>query len=226
MTVFIMGDTHWGVGDEQKVIDLKAKSEDTVIICGDAGIVWYNQKKKNKAIKQIAQLPFTVVYALGNHENYHALKCGIYPEVIYNGAKCHKIAENCYQVENGEFMELEGKVYWFCGGAASTDKHSRIEKVDWWSEEVPKDWQINQFYDKVLEKGKVDYIISHQCPQWVEKELFRSWWDYTAHDDYYLTKMFDEVYEEVEFTHWYCGHHHVDQTFEKCTVLYDNMVEI
>ena len=226
MAVFCMGDTHYGAcGDEEKLLCLEAKPEDFAIICGDAGFVWYGDDaadgRDKMVLDTINALGFTVCFVDGNHENHHALN--LYPVVEFHGGKAHKLRDNVYHLMRGEIFDFESKTYWTFGGAASVDKLRRTPGISWWPEEVPSNEEIMYGFDKVMTVGKVDYIITHQIPQFVKEDLF---YYFTDLDDLYMTKMFNEVYNNVEFKHWYSGHLHVDREYDKVRILYNDVIKI
>ena len=175
MAVYVMGDTHYGAcGDEEKLLCLEAKPEDFAIICGDAGFVWYGDDSADGRDKivldTISALGFTVCFVDGNHEHHHALN--LYPVVEFHGGKAHKLRDNVYHLMRGEIFDFEGKTYWTFGGAASVDKIRRTPGISWWPEEVPSNEEIMYGFDKIMAAGKVDYIITHQIPQFVKEDLF------------------------------------------------------
>ena len=226
MAVFCMGDTHYGAcGDEEKLLCLEAKPEDFAIICGDAGFVWYGDDaadgRDKMVLDTINALGFTVCFIDGNHENHHALN--LYPVVEFHGGKAHKLRDNVYHLMRGEIFDFEGKTYWTFGGAASVDKIRRTPGISWWPEEVPSNEEIMYGFDKVMATGKVDYIITHQIPQFVKEDLF---YYFTDLDDLYMAKMFNEVYNNVEFKHWYSGHLHCDRSWDKVRILYNDVIKI
>ena len=47
--------------------------DDTVIITGDCGGVWFGDSRDDETLDWLERLPFTLVYVCGNHENYDAL---------------------------------------------------------------------------------------------------------------------------------------------------------
>lgn len=79
--IFVTGDTH---GDfyrfslEEFPEQKEMTRDDTMIICGDFGGVWCgderdNEELDNEELDKLAQLPFTIVFVSGNHENFDAL---------------------------------------------------------------------------------------------------------------------------------------------------------
>lgn len=55
---------------------------DYVIICGDFGGVWAGSKKERQTLDWLEDLPFTVLFVSGNHENFDLLKkLPVYPHL-------------------------------------------------------------------------------------------------------------------------------------------------
>ena len=116
------------------------------------------------------------------------------------------------------------------GGAESTDKENRTIGINWWSQEVPSYADMDKALDSLENHDwKVDYIISHNCPERVGMRFI------TEHNaqGLYNTKINDPVsnflqyvVEKAEFKHLYYGHWHEDWTWDKYTLLYQNVKEI
>ncbi len=49
--------------------------DDYMIVCGDFGGVWFGDKRDNAQLDELEQLPFTVLFVGGNHENYGVVQC-------------------------------------------------------------------------------------------------------------------------------------------------------
>lgn len=227
MAVFCLGDTHFGagVGDEEKLLCLEAKPEDFAIICGDAGFVWYGDDaadgRDKMVLDTINALGFTVCFIDGNHENHHALN--LYPVVEFHGGKAHKLRDNVYHLMRGEIFSFEGKTYWTFGGAASVDKIRRTPGISWWPEEVPSMEEMEHGLETLASHGnKVDYIITHQAPKWVNEILYRDNWL----DDRDLQNLFDIIYLDNKFEAWFCGHHHMSKQYGNLYILYNNIFKI
>ncbi|MBR7085512.1 MAG: metallophosphoesterase, partial [Oscillospiraceae bacterium] len=72
--VYITGDMHgeWERFKEKAIRQLK--KEDTLIICGDFGFIWDGSKKEKQVLKKMSELPFTVAFLDGCHENFDLLE--------------------------------------------------------------------------------------------------------------------------------------------------------
>ncbi|MEG0091433.1 MAG: hypothetical protein RSA20_06405, partial [Oscillospiraceae bacterium] len=113
--VFITGDTH---GELERFNDKQLKPlkiGDTLIILGDFGFVWNNDKAEAKVLKKLAKLPYKILFIDGRYENFGALSS--YPEKTYLGARAREICTGkIYYIQRGEILEIEGKTILCFGG--------------------------------------------------------------------------------------------------------------
>ena len=224
--IFITGDTH-GTHDFDK---LKIFAEehpeltrnDYMIIAGDFGGVWSSHTIRDD-LKPYKELPFTVLFVDGNHENHTLLDA--YPVEIWNGGKVHIIAENIIHLMRGQIFIIDGKTFFTFGGATSIDKAWRTEGISWWSQEVPTDDDIVEANRNLEKVGfKVDYIITHSCD---ERALYypplsTSLFQKGVFPENKILSYFEDT---VKYKHWYFGHYHLDGDLtERKTVLYQKIV--
>lgn len=171
--------------------------------------------------------------------------------VDFHGGKAHKIRENIYHLMRGHIFDLCGKKFFAFGGASSHDikdgilnpddykntkeliktynkltqdgKLVRINHLSWWEQEMPSE-EEKQFAKSNLQKhnNKVDYIITHCCPQSIASLMSHGFY---KPDN--LTKYFEELKSTVEFKTWFFGHYHDDQKIlENFMVLYHQILRI
>lgn len=232
--IYVTGDTHGNFErfDKDGVPELYAGTEKKyMIICGDFGGIWddsYNNLKKIQALKQ---LPFTILFIDGNHENFDLLKC--YERVDYMGGKAHKIADNIYHLMRGYVFEIEGKKLFCMGGARSHDiqdgvldranfkddvtfmetwqkwyfenRRFRVNHYSWWKEEMPTKVEMERGLQSLKAVGyKVDYVITHSLPSKVLRAM-----GYEDTEDN-ITTYFDQLVDKLEFGVWFSGHYHID----------------
>ena len=218
--IYITGDTH-GINDFEKLIHHEFKKEDYLIICGDCGIVW-NQDKLPIYIKFYEELNCTVLFVDGNHENFSLLNK--FPIKNYLGGKVHVISDNIYHLMRGEVFTIEGFTFLAFGGADSIDKHLRKENISWWEEERPTLNDIDNAL-KNLEKHKnnVDYIITHTCD---EKTLYNKCFR-SINAKIYPSNTYLNFLEQINYKKWFFGHYHLDQEIdEKKRCLYHDIIYI
>lgn len=206
--------------------------DDVVIVCGDFGI-WNGGSEEEWWLKWLSRKKFTIAFVDGNHENFDRLYDDEFPIVDFHGGKAHKIKVNIYHLMRGEIFDFDGKKFWCFGGAQSHDikdgildlndfktakefydaikwwsksgKMFRINHVSWWKEELPSEDEMSHGIEMLNKHGnKVDYIITHCCPQIVATLM-----GYKSPD--VETQYFNEIATKTEFKHWYYGHYHYER---------------
>ena len=192
------------------------------------------------------QKPFTVLFVDGNHENFDRLNK--YPVIDLHGGKAHQIKENIYHLMRGELFDLCGKKVFAFGGARSHDiadgildpaeyknwkqeakkwdrneKMYRIKGLSWWEQELPSNEELLHELQTLENCGyKVDFIVSHCCPQSIASILS----DKFLKPDI-LTSYFDKILEATKFNHWFFGHYHDNRNiYGKFHLLYDQIVKV
>ena len=156
-------------------------------------------------------LPFTVLFVDGNHENFDLLFS--YPISQWNGGKVHIIRSDIIHLMRGQIFELKGNTIFTFGGATSIDKYMRTEGLTWWALEMPTHEELDEGIANLKRyNNKVDYIITHSCG---ERALM-----YPP----LRTRNFQMGrYPEK----WYFGHYHLDGRLnDKMTVLYQEIVPL
>lgn len=229
--IYCTGDTHgnWNrfstdIFPEQK----EMTRDDFVIICGDFGL-WADTKEEKHWLDWLNNKPFTTLFIDGNHENFTRLN-NEFEVVGFHGGKAHKVRDNIYHLIRGYVFDICDKKIFTFGGAKSHDiddgiidpanfktkkdfqeeyKHwvkagkiFRVNNVSWWKEEMPTAEEM-AFGLKTLaaHNFKVDFIITHCCPQ----QVVSMFSPYKADE---LTEYFDAVAEKTKFKKWFFGHYH------------------
>ena len=224
--------------------------DDFVIVCGDFGL-WHDSGQERYWLNWLNEKSFTLLFVDGNHENFDRLYGGEFEVVDFLGGQAHKIRESVYHLMRGNVFNLGGKKVFAFGGASSHDikdgilepddyaslldlkneykrltssgKMVRINHLSWWAEEMPSKEEMN-FGLNTLQKhnNKVDFIVSHCCPQHIASLFSHGLY---KHDE--LTSYFDEVASNTEFSKWFFGHYHDDRAvYDQYIMLYDQIVQI
>lgn len=224
--IFITGDTH----REENFLKLKVFAEknqnltkkDYMIIAGDFGGVW-SEKTLEKDLDMYSELPFTVLFVDGNHENFDLLNA--YPISIWNGGKVHIIRDDIIHLMRGQIFKIEGKTFFAFGGATSYDRATRrANDTGWWKEERPTFEEMDEGFLNLDKVGyKVDYIVTHSCD---EKAL---WYPplrqgTTMMERYPENDILSNFEDRVTYSHWYFGHFHMDADLtDKKTILFNEI---
>ncbi|PWJ69428.1 Icc-related predicted phosphoesterase [Ruminococcaceae bacterium R-25] len=227
--IFITGDTHcdydWHKLNTTNFPEQKnLTKDDYVIITGDFGGVWGQDKTDKYIIKTYEKRNFTTLFVDGNHENHDALDG--YPIEEWHGGKIHRISNTVIHLMRGQVYEIGGKTFFTMGGAQSTDKIYRKEGVSWWARELPSDEEYSEAISN-LEKHdfKVNFIVTHCAPEdyayyYTDLDISRKINKMTT----FLSGLITEY--DISFDGWYFGHYHEDIDFDNFHCLYQRVVEI
>lgn len=236
--IYITGDTHCDFTrfSESNFPEQKDMTKnDVVIICGDFGGIWeqHENRKEKARFQSLTDLPFTLVFCDGNHENFERLNR--YPETEWMGGKVHVIREGLYHLERGECYTIEGKKFFVFGGAPShdisdgildpadftddiygTDFQEAYEKLvnaramfrvkghSWWPEEIPSDAEYAHGLETLEKIGHtVDFIITHEGPAEDIAQFFGGNFDINP-----VMQYLQKIKETTRYKHWFFGHHH------------------
>lgn len=75
--IYVTGDCHGNFRRFQSEYfpeQANMTKDDTVIITGDFGGVWFSDSRDDETLDWLERLPFTLAFVCGNHENYDALE--------------------------------------------------------------------------------------------------------------------------------------------------------
>ncbi len=228
--VYITGDTH---GEFDRIADFCAEycttEEDVLIILGDVVLNYYLDERDTERKYEVAQLPITLLCVHGNHEERPYNISG-YEEKKWNGGRVWYEEEypNILFAEDGEIYDLEGNTVMAIGGAYSVDKHYRLYYgLPWFPSEQP-DKATKEYVEKQLEKvkWKVDYIVSHTCPEKYEPtDFFLPTIDQSTVDKS-TEKWLDKLEEKLDYKRWYFGHFHCDCDICSATAMFNEIVAL
>lgn len=245
--IYITGDTH---GDFSRFFHVEFADPNSltrdnyVIICGDFGGIWLGDERDNERVGELEDLPFTVLFVSGNHENFEAL--AKYPVVEWNGGKVQYIRPNVIHLMRGQVFTIEGHTFFTMGGAASHDISGgilelddpefemkywflrrnralfRINHLTWWKEEMPSDEEYEEAVRNLeAHNWVVDYIITHCGPNEVIDIYSKKFY---GHDR--LTDFLEEVRKKTQYKRWYFGHYHDNLDIGNHSMLYEMIVPL
>lgn len=257
--IYCTGDCHGDFKRFNKKNRLKLKydlmEDDYVIICGDFGFLWIEDKEFQYNLDWMERLPFTILWVQGNHENYNMIKQ--YPIEMWNGGKVrHIIKDKIILLERGQIFNIQGSTFFTFGGASSHDisggildrndpefrakrerayllqKPFRILNEEWWTEELPSEEELQEGLNNLEKCGfKVDYVISHCVSNRIQHKLetyYENVLDYqNVLQQDILTDYFDMLEDKLIYKHWFCGHYHEDYEVDDMhTVMYYRIVSL
>lgn len=221
MRLIICGDWH-GTLEINKIPDKEIlNTADYIIQLGDFGLIWNNPQidAEKYWLNYLNELKPKVLFIAGNHENFDLLKK--YPVIDFLSGKAAQISENIFWLQNGNIFKFGKLKAWAFGGGLSIDKQNRIIGKSWWPDEIP-DYSEMEFGLSELEKvnNKVDIVFTHTVPKIIINFLGINY----LKDP--VSEYLENVYNRIEFKHWYAGHLHLDKKLEffNFTLLYDDIV--
>ena len=226
--IYITGDTH-GQNDFAKLILFACRhteltKKDYMIIAGDFGAVW-DAKTLEKDLRFYEELPFTVLFIDGNHENFDLLDA--YPVEMWKGGKVHFIKPTIIHLMRGQVFEIEGKTIFTFGGATSIDRYMRQVHLSWWSREMPSFEELDEGLVNLKRyNNRVDYIVTHSCDEkalWYPPLRTRIY-QMSVYPENQILSNFEDI---VTYKHWYFGHYHMDGDLtDKKTVLFQQILPL
>lgn len=215
MKTFLCGDTH-GSHDIHKLNtknfpeQRELTKDDVVIQLGDFGNYWWGDKEEKYWLDWLTRKKFTFAFLDGNHEN-HEMIWELPTETRWGGTvhvDKRKYGEIIY-LKRGEIYTINNKKFLVVGGATSIDKHLRTEGKDWWATEELSQSDIDNTLDNLdLHKRKVDYVLSHTCPE----SLVLDFCENPIRRNDSVAKFLEHVDNITEFQSWHFGHFHRDWT--------------
>lgn len=235
--IYIIGDTH-GENEYWKMSNREFESQgfskptenDTLVHVGDLGLIWdppNNITKPELHLKKWTDSkPWTLLTAGGNHENWDRVLQ--LPQVPWPGGEiAYKYTDNVFYAIRGGTYEIEGKTFFFMGGASSHDKAYRKEYVSWWPDEIPSMKEFDKGVRALDEVNmEVDYVITHTMP-W---EVVHQMGFYKVEQcpvSGYLNQL---LRFGLKFKKWYGGHFHkdveIDTPYGSFQCVYDKIIKI
>lgn len=206
--VYVTGDTH---GDPERLSRCALKmleANDTLIICGDFGFIWNDDKREQKLLNSLAKRKYNICFVDGTHENFTLLNK--YPVKEWNGGSVHEIRQNILHLMRGQLFNIDGLSIFTMGGGESPDIDVRFETASWNRDEIPTQTELLAGAEHLDSVGcSVDVIITHEPPSKIKGFLKLSETDQirvTA-----LNSYFDELSATCNFKHWFFGSLHMDK---------------
>jgi len=187
--VLVVGDTHGDFTNLNKVIE--EFTPHLVLSTGDFGC--WDIKGMGAAILPRGS---RVVFVDGNHENHEVLRQ--LRRTVHNQKKPIFVIPQVYYAPRGTILSVNGKSILMMGGADSVDKAMRIEGRDWFPDEQITSHDINS-----VPKCKIDVIISHCAPPFVEDAM-----ELEPIGKGQSSTMLEFLFDAFKPKKWFFGHYH------------------
>ena len=235
MNLFFLGDCHGSAHSIEQfyanyIKDTpKEKEENWLILLGDAGFLYYLNKKDDALKKAVSRLPIKYFVIRGNHEARASNVASIYPdkweqvELFENTCWREKEYPNIYYArDDGGIYWIEGRKILVIPGAYSVDKHYRLQQGWTW---FPDEQMTQAEMDKMFEENDgndFDLVLSHTCPyRYRPTDLFLSVIDQSTVDTS-MEQFMDKLHDHIWFGVWLWAHYHADRVEAPyCEILFN-----
>lgn len=237
---FITGDKHRHFDRVKEFCrEMNTRCKDVLIILGDAGFNYYDDKRDDDLKKELSALDITLFCLHGNKEN-RPQNVGTYGIRSFCGGKVYYEPKypNIYFAIDGEIYTFEGKKYMVVGGAHSVDKMRCLEKgIPFWYDEMPDD-AVKATVELNLqnERNKIYGMMTHTCPiNYLPTEMFLSTRQnagikrkprkskfkkpFKPDIDRSTEIWLGELEKKLNYEVWFCGHYHIDKQIGKVRML-------
>lgn len=218
---------------------MNTRRKDVLIILGDAGFNYYDDKRDDELKKEISALNITLFCLHGNKEN-RPQNVGTYGIRSFYGGKVYYEPKypNIYFAIDGEIYTFEGKKYMVVGGAHSVDKMRCLEEgTPFWYDEMPND-SVKATVEQKLrnEENKIYGMMTHTCPiDYLPTEMFMSTRQnasikrtsrkakskklFKPDIDRSTEIWLGEIEKKLDYEVWFCGHYHIDKQIDKVQMM-------
>jgi len=238
---FITGDKHRQFYKVKEFCrQMKTRRKDVLIILGDAGFNYYDDKRDDELKQEISTLSITLFCLHGNKEN-RPQNVGTYGIRSFCGGKVYYEPKypNIYFAIDGEIYTFEGKKYMVVGGAHSVDKLRCLEEgTPFWNDEMPDD-TVKKTVEQNLqnENNKIYGMMTHTCPvDYLPTEMFMSTRQnasikrkksrkvkskklFKPDIDRTTEIWLGEIEKKINYEVWFCGHYHIDKQIDKIQMM-------
>lgn len=233
---YITGDKHRNFTYVKKFCkDMKTTRKDVLIVLGDAGFNYYDDKRDDKLKAEISALDITLFCLHGNKEN-RPQNVGTYGIRDFCGGKVYYEPKhpNILFAIDGEIYTFDGRKYMVVGGAHSVDKNRCLElNKPFWPDEMPDD-ETKAKVEKRLatENNNIYGMLTHTCPiDYLPIEMFMSTRQNAAIKrkprkakskklfkpdiDRSTEEWLGKIEKQLDYKIWFCGHYHIDKKQDK-----------
>lgn len=237
---FITGDKHRDFSRVKAFCrDMNTRRKDVLIVLGDSGFNYYEDKHDDQLKSEITALNITLFCVYGNKEN-RPQNVGTYGIRSFCGGKVYYDPKypNIFFAIDGEIYTFEGKKYMVVGGAHSVDKMCCLEEDrPYWTDEMPSD-KIKAEVEKKLEaeNNQIYGMLTHTCPiDYLPTEMFLSTRQNAAIKrkprkakpkkvfkpdiDRSTEEWLGAIEKKLDYQIWFCGHYHTDKQIDKVTMM-------
>jgi len=219
--ILVTGDIH---GDVKRFSDKRIKKlrkGDTLLICGDLGLIWDGSEKEKRVLKRLGKRKYNILFVEGAHENFDELEK--YPTDEWNGGTVRVISGNLRQLIRGGVFSVEGKRVFAFGGGSGEENGGKAPCGEAAAAryELASGEELAVSDRNLAECGNVvDYVVTYEPPVTMAEFL-----DQRVKATDTVGVYLDRKRGELKFTQWFFGKHHMNKQIPpKFTALFDNVI--
>ena len=226
---FVTGDTHRDFERIEEICIYEDTTiDDVIIILGDVGINYYGEPYDWDIKEELSEYEVTLFCIYGNHEK-RPENISSYEEKEWRGGIVYWEPDypNLLFAKDGEIYELDGYRCIVIGGANSIDKHLRKRGIDWWEDEQASEEIMARVEEQLAaENWRIDIVLSHTCPySYMPMDAFLPNIPQQSIDNT-MEKWLDTIEKRLDYSRWYCGHFHTDQSAGDIKFLWHEYTEL
>lgn len=241
---FVTGDKHRNFDKVKSFCrDMNTRRKDVLIVLGDTGFNYFDDKRDDKLKKEISQLNITLFCLHGNKEN-RPQNISTYGVRSFCGGKVlyEPKYPSIFFAIDGEIYTFEGKKYMVVGGAHSVDKLRCLEYgTPFWDDEMPDEKTKNTVERNLQnEDNKIYGMLTHTCPiKYLPTEMFvstrqnasikrkprkvKSKKFFKPDIDRSTEEWLGDLEKKIDYQVWLCGHYHIDKQIDKINMLFNDI---
>ena len=201
--IYVTGDLHGDLKRFKQRKIKRLKKDDTLIVCGDFGFVYAEDKQEEKALKWLSKRKYNVLFVDGAHDKTELLEK--YELCDLAGSKARRINERVYMLLRGNVYTIEDKRI-FAFGSGLSESYNIISDIissDAGSLPTAEETQ-NGIENLASVDNQVDYIVTYDAPVSAKTYIGEA-----NHNG--LNTYFEDIYKLANFKCWYFGRYHKDK---------------
>ena len=201
--IYVTGDLHGDLKRFKQRKIKRLKKDDTLIVCGDFGFVYAEDKQEEKALKWLSKRKYNVLFVDGAHDKTELLEK--YELCDLAGSKARRINERVYMLLRGNVYTIEDKRI-FAFGSGLSESYNIISDIissDAGSLPTTEETQ-NGIENLASVDNQIDYIVTYDAPVSAKTYIGEA-----NHNG--LNTYFEEIYKLANFKCWYFGRYHKDK---------------
>lgn len=201
--IYVTGDLHGDLKRFKQRKIKRLKKDDTLIVCGDFGFVYAEDKQEEKALKWLSKRKYNILFVDGAHDKTELLEK--YELCDFAGSKARRINERVYMLLRGNVYTIEDKRI-FAFGSGLSESYNIIRDIissDAGSLPTTEETQ-NGIENLASVDNQIDYIVTYDAPVSAKTYIGEA-----NHNG--LNTYFEEIYKLANFKCWYFGRYHKDK---------------